>query len=198
MYKSGEHIAISEIAQRYEVSHMPVREAFQCLKGEGLLELKQYKGARVLSVSIRDVGHIYDIRMMAEILILSGVIASDYGDEFLEKLSDINKKVDFSLPPDELNARYQEINNEFHYFMFTKCENRRAVDMYTFYSNLFRALKKKYPNTPEEISAAYAEHELIIEALRRRDAETLHRLVEQHATRAKHVLIGKMQADCDN
>ncbi len=195
VYKAGEHIVLGELAQKYGVSHMPIREAFQCLKGEGLLEVKQYKGARVLSFSRKDVSNIYDIRMVMEQLIMSEVVQKNYSEEFLQELERINQLTDFTQPSSQLSEQYQQINNQFHYTMFTLCENNRARDMYVFYSNLFKALKKKHPNTIEEIRNATQDHRSMIEALRLHDAQELSQIIVRHATQAKNNLLKRLETD---
>jgi len=197
VYKSGEHITISKIVEKYGVSEMPVREAFQCLKGEGLLELQQYKGARVLSIDSKEASDIYDIRRVMELLIMSEVIKKDYDENFLNELRRINSLTDFSQSKEEINKQYHEINNEFHYFMFSLCDNKRAKDMYVFYSSLFKALKKRYPNEIDEIKQATAEHEEIIDALSKRDEKKLEKMIIQHANRAKNQLLKKMEVNLE-
>ena len=49
--KEGETLALEATAQELGVSITPVREAFQILARDGLLELKQNKGATVLGVT---------------------------------------------------------------------------------------------------------------------------------------------------
>ena len=47
----GSRITVKEIADRYGVSSMPVREAFNMLGGEQLLRLNPYRGATVMAVT---------------------------------------------------------------------------------------------------------------------------------------------------
>jgi DNA-binding GntR family transcriptional regulator len=192
VYLAGEHITIRQLVLKYGVSEMPVREAFQCLKGEGLLELQQYKGARVLSIDINDVAYIYDIRTAIEILILQEVIQKDYPKDFLKELDRINSLVDLSLPEKKLSFQYGSINNQFHSYMFTLSGNKRAKDMYTLYSNLFRALKKRYPDNAENIKTGVTEHKTLIQALKGKDETKVTELITRHSERAKKSLLKNM------
>lgn len=49
--KPGSRITAKEIADKYGVSSMPVREAFSMLCGENLLEMNPYRGATVIAVT---------------------------------------------------------------------------------------------------------------------------------------------------
>jgi DNA-binding GntR family transcriptional regulator len=59
-----------ELAERFGLSRMPVREAMRRLEAEGLLELKPHRGAVVASLSIRDISEKFEIRFALEGLAL--------------------------------------------------------------------------------------------------------------------------------
>ena len=64
--KEGETLALEATAQELGVSITPVREAFQILARDGLLELKQNKGAIVLGVTEKTLRDHYQIRAVLE------------------------------------------------------------------------------------------------------------------------------------
>ena len=64
--KEGETLALEATAQELVVSITPVREAFQILARDGLLELKQNKGATVLGVTEKTLRDHYQIRAVLE------------------------------------------------------------------------------------------------------------------------------------
>ena len=48
----GSRLRIDELATRYGVSHMPIREALRELHGEGLVVIEPNRGARVRSIDL--------------------------------------------------------------------------------------------------------------------------------------------------
>ena len=52
-YKSGDELSLTDIAAKLGVSRTPVREAFQALEAEGLIELRMNKGAIVKPIIMR-------------------------------------------------------------------------------------------------------------------------------------------------
>ena len=48
--QEGEIITLEEVAKELGISTTPVREAFQVLERDGLIELRQNRGARVLGI----------------------------------------------------------------------------------------------------------------------------------------------------
>ncbi len=197
-YKAGERITVSQISQDYHVSAMPVREAFQCLKGEHLIELLQYKGAIIKDLDAKSVSDIYDVRGAIEVLIMENICKNGLPPEKAEELAAINDSIDFAQPSLELNQYFTDTNERFHQALFEICDNQQAKNMYVFYSNLLRALKKRYPLSVERIRASQAEHRGMLEALSKGDLEETRRISVLHAQGAKSDLLKQMEENGAN
>lgn len=61
-YQPGQRILEQQIAQRFEVSRGPVREALRLLEREGVIEILPRRGAQVTSLTVKEVTDIFDIR----------------------------------------------------------------------------------------------------------------------------------------
>lgn len=62
----GRQLRIKEVATLVGTSEMPVREAFRRLEQAGLIVIEPYKGATVRRLSIDELEHVYDVRIMLE------------------------------------------------------------------------------------------------------------------------------------
>ena len=62
----GEVLTLENTAQELGVSITPVREAFQILARDGLIELKQSKGAVVLGINETTIREHYQVRASLE------------------------------------------------------------------------------------------------------------------------------------
>ena len=62
----GEHLREVEIADRYDVSRGPVREALLQLEREGLVLLRRNRGAVVARLSRADLEEVYSLRLALE------------------------------------------------------------------------------------------------------------------------------------
>jgi len=58
----GQYLRLEEIAPRFDVSTMPVREALRDLEAEGLVTIFPHRGAIVTQLSADELQDIYDIR----------------------------------------------------------------------------------------------------------------------------------------
>lgn len=62
----GERLQIEELAEAFDVSPMPVREALRRLDAAGLVDNVPHRGARVTEVTIEDLREIYEARLELE------------------------------------------------------------------------------------------------------------------------------------
>lgn len=60
--KPGDAITEQSVSEQFSVSRGPVRDALRILEKEGLVEIIPRRGARVTSLSIKEVSDIFDIR----------------------------------------------------------------------------------------------------------------------------------------
>jgi len=64
--RAGEHLVTQELAQRFGVSHTPIREALISLAGIGIIDLLPNRGAIVRQVTSKEVREIYHVRRILE------------------------------------------------------------------------------------------------------------------------------------
>src|SRR4051794_25515810 len=64
--RAGQHLVTQELADRFGVSHTPIREALIALAGIGILDLLPNRGAVVRRVTARDVSEICQVRRVLE------------------------------------------------------------------------------------------------------------------------------------
>jgi GntR family transcriptional regulator, carbon starvation induced regulator len=77
-FRPGQRLHASDLAERWDVSATPLREAFQRLAGEGLVELLPQRGARVSELAADEAARIYELRLLLEPLALrQSIEASD-------------------------------------------------------------------------------------------------------------------------
>ena len=75
----GTKLVVDDLAQRWSVSPTPLREAFQRLGGNGLVELTSQRGARVAPFSLDDAADLYELRLLLEPRALRGSL--DHSDD---------------------------------------------------------------------------------------------------------------------
>ncbi len=62
----GERLRANELAERWDVSATPLREAFQRLAADGLVAISPQRGARVAAPSPQEATELYELRLLLE------------------------------------------------------------------------------------------------------------------------------------
>src|SRR5579863_1126665 len=63
---AGRHLVTQELAERFDVSHTPIREALIALAGIGIIDLLPNRGAVVRRVTSREVREVMQVRKALE------------------------------------------------------------------------------------------------------------------------------------
>ena len=89
-YKSGDELSLTDIAAKLGVSRTPVREAFQALEAEGLIELRMNKGAIVKPIDEKYITDHYEMRILLESEAAARAAKNGMpeADKLIEKLMD--------------------------------------------------------------------------------------------------------------
>lgn len=66
--RPGARLPIEDLAERLQMSPMPIREALRRLHAAGLVENIPHRGARVTELSITDLAEVYEARLAVEVL----------------------------------------------------------------------------------------------------------------------------------
>ncbi|WP_139347953.1 GntR family transcriptional regulator [Nocardia donostiensis] len=66
VYPPGHRLVQEELADRFGVSRIPLREAIRTLVGEGLLRSEPGRGTYVTALDINEIDEIYDLRRLIE------------------------------------------------------------------------------------------------------------------------------------
>src|SRR5262245_33780091 len=66
LLRAGQHLVTQKLAERFGVSHTPIREALISLAGIGIVDLVPNRGAVVRAVTAREVREISQVRRVLE------------------------------------------------------------------------------------------------------------------------------------
>ncbi|MFA5663809.1 GntR family transcriptional regulator [Castellaniella sp.] len=114
----------SEIADQYGVSRIPVREALNQLKAEGLVTLKKNRGAFVAGVTLDELYDSFDIRIALETHALRLAVPR-YTAHDLNELQAILDEYDESISP----HAWRDLNLRFHMGLYTPCARPRLLKL---------------------------------------------------------------------
>jgi DNA-binding GntR family transcriptional regulator len=167
VYKPGEQLSVNQMAERYESSVTPVREALNALEQEGLVNVIPRTGYFVTHVTVQDIRAMYDYRIILEGA--SAEMAARYiTEDELEALARIPS--DYIVGDNESYLEYLKNNREFHLSVARASHNHflaRAVAMMLDQTQRLVFLGIASTQHTDEILQA---HPSLVQALRERDA----------------------------
>jgi DNA-binding GntR family transcriptional regulator len=192
----GSRITIQEIAEKYGVSQMPVREALQWLQGEGLLKIIPHKGAKVNHINAQLIKNHYEIRGAIALLLAKKSMDRISDNEILE-LERKHEEYMKATAEKDINLILQR-DRDFHLFIYNHAENADAVDIYDKYSELLGALRKKYGLGEDRRKEKVEQHGEIIQALKQKNVSLLEEIITNHNENAKQDLLMQMSLKVQN
>ncbi|HTM48181.1 MAG TPA: GntR family transcriptional regulator [Bryobacteraceae bacterium] len=195
LMKPGERLNVDELARKLGVSLTPVRSAIQQLANEGLVEIRPRSGTFVASLSPQDVEETFEIRCALEQLAGEKAVAN-IKPAALKRLRGLLRSLARPTRSDEDRKAHEQDNSELHRIIVEAAGNRRLLEMYEALNAHIKIARihSAEANWPARMEQEQAEHEEIVNALEKRDAAALARVLRRHIYRAKDALVATLRA----
>jgi DNA-binding GntR family transcriptional regulator len=190
----GESLVESVLAERFEVSRTPVREALTRLEHDGLVERRD-RGLEVRSRSPEEILDIYETRIVLEAK--AAAVACERRTDFdlmrlrqlLERGEALRDAAD--VDPDVL----AEHNREFHGAVWRASRNESLIDLL----DRLNLHLMRYPRTTLSADGrwgrAVVEHRALVDALAARDGERAAEIAAQHFVEARDIRLRLWQEE---
>jgi len=183
----GTRITTAELAQRYGVSQMPIREALRELRGEGLVTMEPNRGARVRAIDPDFVGNIFDIRNALEVMMVRRA-ARLRTPEQVARMRAIELELEVSVQRQDY-AGALLANRHLHQLIGEMAANPDAQLLIDRHWLLLAGLWRENKYSPERYDGVINDHRHMIEAISDGDAEAAAILMQAHGLKAKQVLL---------
>ncbi|HIJ81081.1 MAG TPA: GntR family transcriptional regulator [Desulfuromonadales bacterium] len=188
--KAGSRVSEPELAERYGISRTPIREAFRQLESEGYLTVIPRRGAVVSEFSQKDVEEFYAIKSIMEGY-AARCACTRLSDRDIVRLQSINDKLAELASLNDIK-HFFKVHSDFHDLFIRAADNEKLRELIAGLVTKFQRLRFMSLNIPGRMLISVQEHEKIIEAFRRKDADTAESLVRTNAEYGGKVLIGEV------
>jgi DNA-binding GntR family transcriptional regulator len=176
--RPGTRLVMRDVANKHKASDIPVREALRMLERDGLVETTPYRGARVTTLTEKEVEETYFIRSHLE-SIATGLAAERITDAELAQLDALMIQMRAAVDAQD-GPGFADLNRRFHETIVAGCGNdmlrELTMDIWQRHSGFQRVFRM----VPERLATSQREHEGIMAALRDRDAESASSLALLH------------------
>jgi DNA-binding GntR family transcriptional regulator len=181
----GERIRQEELAEEYEASRIPVREALRILETDGLVTVVSNQGAWVASLTREECLEQYEIRERLEPLLLR---------ESLPKLSPTQlarlEELANQMQANRDVSTFMQLDREFHMLSYAAAPDTTLKQIIQRLWNTTQHYRRAYANMAGSpgLDVTHLEHKLLVEAITRRDSEDAERIIAGHIRRTRLLL----------
>ena len=166
----GQPLNQDELAKRFGVSRIPLREALRTLAGEGLVVMRPGIGAVVTELDAEELNELYGLRLQLEPPLAEWIVARARAED-LEELEGILARIS-SLGEGNLEA-WANLDYLFHRRVAELSGRRHSLRLVTQVLNLIEPYSRLYVHLVGPEHHLVSEHEEVIAAIRAGDARAL-------------------------
>jgi DNA-binding GntR family transcriptional regulator len=180
-----------ELAQSLSVSRTPLREAIKSLAAEGLVELIPNRGAVAVALTEADVLQTFEV--MAGLEGLSGEMAATRITQAqLTEIKALHFEMLAAYTRRDLSTYYR-CNAKIHYAVNQAAQNPVLTQIYSQVNARLQALRFRTNQDEKKWRAAVAEHEQLIAALEKHDAQATRAVLITHLHNKRDAVLAQLR-----
>jgi DNA-binding GntR family transcriptional regulator len=186
--RPGEKLDEAELATQFKVSRTPVREALKALGGTGLLDMRGRQGVAVATISIPVLLEMFPMRAVLEGL-CAKLAARRATVAEKAALRSIHARLTKTLKANDPESFYA-VNQEFHDVLYDAAHAQFIAGQTRGLRRRVAAYRRYVTHQPGRMAATIGEHQRILDAVERADAEEAFKAASEHVS-----LLGDNMAD---
>ncbi|MGJ8528417.1 GntR family transcriptional regulator [Maritalea sp.] len=186
--KSGEHLRQDALAEMFNTSRIPVREALTKLEQQGLVKTERFRGTTVSSLSADEVKEIFEFRALLEGEVIKQAI-TNMDDETLV----LAKEHCDAFSNESDSAKYGELNRNFHYCLYERANRPYHLHIAKTTLDRIESYLRAQLVLTDGMSRARREHMGILQACVDRDGDLAAKLTREHILGASESLINYLK-----
>ena len=183
--KPGTRVLQDELAEEFEASRLPVREALRILSSSGLVTLRSNRGAWVSKLDQRDCDLSYKIRERLEPLLLSESMASFTADD-VNGLVELQEQIEANSDVEQ----FLVLDRQLHWATYKYHDAQQLATMVARLWDTTQHYRRAFSHLTGSKRAwiINSEHRLLIEAIRVQDGAMAQRVLAMHIKRTRSEL----------
>jgi DNA-binding GntR family transcriptional regulator len=176
----GSRLVIDDLARRFAISIIPVREALRLLQSEGLVVSVAHVGATVAAISRESVAEVFTLLEGLE-AVAARAAAARTTPAALDAIAAIVADMDAALAADRPH-RWADLNTRFHLAISGLADMAMLQQMLRRAFDHWGRVRRFYFNgvLVHRAPRAQAEHHRMLQHLRARDGQSLEAVVREH------------------
>ncbi len=185
----GTRIREMEIAERFAISRTPVRDAIRRLEADGMISFVPRQGAVVSRLDHQETMELYDLRE-----VLEGTAAGFAARHAsAAEIAELEELVASEEPIHDDPEQLAELNRIFHSVLYRAAHNRYLERALLNLRDSMALLGGTSLRVAGRYETAHEEHDTIVRAIARRDAETAETAARAHIRNAQRARLKLMR-----
>ncbi len=174
----GSKIPEKLLCERFGVSRTPLREALKVLASEGLVSLTPNRGASVTPLTRGDLEEVFPI--LGALEALAGALACEHmSDGDIRAVEAMHDSMAASFAAGDRQG-YFKANQDIHAAILEGSQNSALIGTHQTLAGRIRRARYMANDDPLRWQAAVDEHEMILEALKKRNGPAITVLLRDH------------------
>jgi DNA-binding GntR family transcriptional regulator len=157
----GQRLQAADLGRMWSMSPTPLREAFQRLAVEGLLELIPQRGARVARISLQDAYEVHELRAVLEPLALHSSMEHSDQEWIVELDRSLNSLIVELRQGTPDRGAVEEAHRNYHRMLLARCSSSWMTRILDLLNNHVIRYWTLTAAPRRDIEAVIAEHERI-------------------------------------
>ena len=124
-YPAGSQLRQDALAQTYEVSRIPVREALFQLEAEGFVRIVPHKGAIVSGLSLDEINDVFELRKLLEPRLLASSVPALTAEDFAA-VTGMEAAFEEAMTARDI-SRWGLLNADFHMALYARATQPRTI-----------------------------------------------------------------------
>ena len=186
----GQPLRQEDIAERFGVSRIPVRDALRRLEGEGMVSFYPHRGAVVSELSYAEAREIAEIRAALEPAAILKAVPALSGED-LRRAGEVLEAIDRE---EDLASRWGDLNWRFHSALYAPAGRPRLLSIIEAQHVAFDRYIRVHLALTDYVEPQ-REHYELLELCREGDAEAAADLVARHVQGTSDVLYDHLRRE---
>lgn len=184
---SGTRLDEASLAERYDASRTPVREALQILSARALVTRVPFSGTVVSEITRQRISELFEA--MGEIEALCGRLAAErMSEDERARLSRLHAQMG-ALAAAQATEDYLTANTAFHQALYRGTRNSEVQGMAEAMRLKLAPFRRRQLADNARIARSHLEHDQIVVAVMQRNAAATERALRRHLTSAAGTML---------
>jgi DNA-binding GntR family transcriptional regulator len=174
----GQWVDEKALAEAWQISRTPLREALKVLVSEGLVELVPHRGCRVIELTDDDAEDLFPVMAMLEGRCAAEAVRHAQPTD-VALLRQLHAELERHAAAQDIDGYYRA-NHEFHSKVQALADNRWLDRVTGDLRRFMRMMRGRQLRLPGRIAESIAEHRALMQAFEQGDAALAERTMHDH------------------